>query len=156
VHAYVQVVRDPARGNLGETLGATSGGVEGERMRRVLEDAMRRSTGEALAFHAAQVPGRFCPGEITTGLAYSLDPYGNRVVVASIEGRAMSAALRERLAAGGVAVQPAERYRVATAEYFARTAEIFGEPDSVDPSGMLLRDALVAHLRAGGLAAAAG
>jgi hypothetical protein len=156
VHAYVQVVRDPARANLGETLGATSGGVEGERMRRLLEDAMRRSTGEALAFHADQVPGRFCPGEITTGLAYSLDPYGNRVVVARVQGRAMSEALRERLAAGGVAVQPGERYRVATAEYFAATAEIFGEPDSVDPSGVLLRDALVSHLRAGGLAAAAG
>jgi hypothetical protein len=156
VHAYVQVVRDPARANLGETLGATAAAVEGERMRRVLEDAMRRGTGEALAFHADQVPGRFCPGEITTGLAYSLDPYCNPVVVATVQGRAMSDALRERLVAGGVPVQPADRYRVATTEYFAATAEIFGEPDSVDPAGVLLRDALVAHLRAGGLAAAAG
>ena len=156
VHAYVQVVRDPARANLGEALGATSGGIEGERMRRVLEGAMRRAAGEPLAFHADEVPGRFCPGEITTGLAYSLDPYGNHVVVASIQGRAMSAALRERLAAGGVEVLPTRSYRVATTEYAAATREILGEPDSVETGDPLLRDALVAHLRAGGLADAAG
>ncbi len=156
VHAYVQVVRDPARANLGEALGATSGGIEGERLRRVLEGALRRGTGESLAFHADQIPGRFCPGEITTGLAYSLDPYRNHVVVASIEGRAMSAALRERLAAGGVAVLPTQSYRVATTQYFAVTPEIFGEPDSVEAGDLLLRDALVEHLRAGGLADAAG
>jgi hypothetical protein len=155
VHAYLQVARDPARANLGEALGATSNGIDGERMRRLLEGALRFATGEALAFHADEIPGRFCPGEITTGLAWSLDPYGNRVVVASIEGRAMSAGLRERLAAGGLAVQPGERYRVATLEYFAATPAIFGEPASVDPGSVLLRDALVAHLRAGGLADAA-
>jgi hypothetical protein len=156
VHAYVQVVRDPARANLGESLGATSGGIEGERLRRVLEGAMRRGTGEALAFHADEVPGRFCPGEITTGLAYSLDPYRNHVAVASIQGRAMSAALRERLAAGGFEVLPTHSYRVATTEYFAQESEIFGEPDAVEAGDLLLRDALVAHLRAGGLADAAG
>ena len=88
VHAYLQVVRDPARANLGETLAATADGVEGERMRRLLEGALRSSTGEALAFYADEIPGRFCPGEITTGLAYSLDPYCNPVVVASIAGAA--------------------------------------------------------------------
>jgi hypothetical protein len=156
VHAYVQVVRDPARANLGETLGATAGGVEGERMRRLLEAALRSATGEALAFFADEVPGRFCPGEITTGLAYSLDPYCNPVAVASIAGGAMSAALRERLAAGGAVVHPTQSYRVATAQYFAATPEIFGEPDTVESGELLLRDALVAHLRAGGLADAAG
>ena len=54
--------------------------IEGERLRRVLEGALRRATGEPLAFHADEIPGRFCPGEITTGLAYSLDPYRNHVV----------------------------------------------------------------------------
>ena len=98
------------------------------------------------------MPGRFCPGEITTGLAYSLDPYRNHVGVASIQGRAMSAALRERLTAGGVAVEPARRYRVATLEYFAATPEIFGEPEDFERGDLLLRDALVTHLRAGGLA----
>lgn len=152
VHAYIQVVRDPARANLGESLGLASANIEGERMRRLLEGALRRATGEALAFHADEIPGRFCPGEITTGLAYSLDPYRNHVVVATIEGRAMSAVLRERLAGAGAEIEPARRYRVASTEYFAAQAEIFGEPDAIERDALLLRDALVAHLRAGGLA----
>jgi len=156
VHAYVQVVRDPARANVGETLGTTPAAIEGDRMRRLLEGALRRATGEALAFHAREVPGRFCPGEITTGLAYSLDPYRNRVVVASIRGRAMTAALRERVESGGLEVDPARSYRIATLRYFAETPEIFGDPQSLEPSDLLLRDALVAHLRANGLADIAG
>jgi len=156
VHAYLQVVRDPARANFGETLGETASTIEGEPMRRLLEAALRRATGEASAFHADEIPGRFCPGEITTGLAYSLDPYRNHVVVATIEGRAMSAALRDRLRAAGAAIEPARRQRVATTQYFASQPAIFGEPDSVERSGQLLRDALVEHLRAGGLAGATG
>ena len=151
VHAYVQVVRDPARANFGEALGVAATGIEGERMRRLLEGALRRATGEPLAFHADEVPGRFCPGEITTGLAYSLDPYRNHVAVATIAGRAMSAALRDRLAAAGAAIEPARRYRVASTQYFATAPEIFGEPEAVEREDLLLRDALVAHLRAGGL-----
>ncbi len=154
VHAYVQVVRDPARANFGETLGATATTIEGERMRQLLEGALRRASGEPLAFHADEVPGRFCPGEITTGLAYSLDPYRNHVVVATIEGRAMSTTLRERLAAAGAVIEPARRYRVASTQYFAARPEIFGDPADIERADLLLRDALVAHLRAGGLAGA--
>jgi hypothetical protein len=151
VHAYVQVVRDPSRANLGEPLGVASANVEAEALRRVLEGALRRATGEALAFHSEEVPGRFCPGEITTGLAYALDPYRNHVVVAKIQGRAMSAQLRERLAAAGVAVEDARGYRVASTGYFAGEAHLLGDVDGIEPSELLLRDALVAHLRAGGL-----
>ena len=156
VHAYIQVVRDPARANFGETLGIAASTIEGERMRRLLEAALRRATGEALAFHGDEVPGRFCPGEITTGLAYSLDPYRNHVAVATIEGRAMSAALRERLTAAGAEIDLARRYRVASTQYFAGEREIFGEPDAVEHGELLLRDALVAQLRAGGLVDATG
>ena len=75
VHAYIQVVRDPARANLGESLGARSRRrSRASRMRALLEGALRRATGEALAFHADEIPGRFCAGEVTTGLAYALDP----------------------------------------------------------------------------------
>jgi hypothetical protein len=152
VHAYIQVVRDPARANVGESLGAVSATLEGERMRRLLEGALRRATGEALAFHADEIPGRFCPGEITTGLAHALDPYRNPVVVATIAGRAMSAALRERLASAGARIEPAQRHRVASLQYFAERPAIFGEADAIERDPLLLSDALVAHLRAGGLA----
>jgi hypothetical protein len=151
VHGYIQVVRDAARANVGETLAATTSAVEGEAMRRLLEQALRRATGEALAFHGDEVPGRFCPGEITTGLAFSLDPYRNHVVVATIEGHAMGARLRERLAASGGAPVPSQRYRVATTDYLASRRDVFGEPERVETSSRLLRDALVAQLRDSGL-----
>jgi hypothetical protein len=64
----------------------------------------------------------------------------------------MSAALQGRLTGGGIAFEPARRYRVATLEYFAGTSEIFGEPEAFERGDLLLRDALVTHLRAGGLA----
>lgn len=156
VHAYIQVVRDPARASVGEALAATALTVEGEAMRRLLEGALRRATGEALAFHADEIPGRFCPGEITTGVAFALDPYRNHLAVAEILGSAMAAPLRERLAAAGSEPDPARRYRVATTSYFAGRRDWVGEPERVETSDVLLRDALVAHLRAGGLAAAQG
>ena len=156
VHAYVQVVRDPRRANVGETLATTSDGLEGEALRALLERTLRSATGEPLAFHSNEIPGRFCPGEITTGLAYSLDPYRSHVVVATIEGRAMAAPLRDRLAAAGTPVEESQRYRIATLEYFAGRPDLVGKPERVDTSALLLRDALVSHLRAGGLASATG
>jgi hypothetical protein len=152
VHAYVHVVREPARTNVGETLAETEGALEGEPLRRLVEAALRRVTGETLAFYPEAVPARFCPGAITTGLAYALDPYANHVAVATIEGRAMGEPLRARLAAQGVAVDPAQRYRIASAEYFARGGEGFGEAEHVETSSQILGDALVAQLRARGLA----
>src|SRR5690606_18823926 len=148
VHADVSVVRDPARANLGEPLARIDTRLEGEPLRALLEAALRRATGEVLAFHDAQVPGRFCPGEITTGLAYALDPYRNRVAVATIAGRAMAPPLRERLAAAGVAVEPRTTHRIATTDYYASRTDLVGEPDRVETGATLLRDALVAHLRA--------
>jgi hypothetical protein len=156
VHAYIQVVRDPARARIGEALARTAATVEGEPMRRLLEAALRGATGEALAFHPEEIPGRFCPGEITTGAAYALDPYRNHLVVAEIDGRAMAPPLRERLTAAGAAPEGGRRYRVATTGYAASRSDWFGEPERVEPSDVLLRDALVAHLRSGGLAAAQG
>jgi len=152
VHAYVNVVRDPARANLGESLGELNATVEGEAMRRLLEAALRRATDVELAWYGPDVPGRFCPGVVTSGLAYSLDPYGNRVVVARLKGRQMAPVLRERLQAGGVEILPEGDYRVASTDFLVRDGEVF-DPEGVDASDLLLRDALLAHLRAGGLQA---
>jgi hypothetical protein len=156
VHAYLEIVRDPARANLGESLARTNATLEGEPMRRLLEAALRRTTGEALAFHGAEVPGRFCAGEVTTGLAFALDPYANRVAVATLEGRALSASARERLSARGAAIEPGGRYRIATTDYFVHgdDAHALGEPVAVEAGTERVRDALIAELRANGLAAA--
>jgi hypothetical protein len=148
VHAYLHVARDPARANVGAPLGHTKAGLEGEPLRGLLEAALRRATGESLAWHSPELPGRFCPGEVTEGLAFALDPYGNRVAVATIDARAMAEPLRERLAAAGAAPEPGQRYRVATTNYFASRADQFGTPERVDTAPLYLREALVAHLRA--------
>jgi hypothetical protein len=153
VHAYVSITRDPARANLGESLARTEATLEGEPMRRLLEAALRRATGEALAFYGTDVPGRFCAGEITTGLAYALDPYADRIVVARYDGRALPAAARERLAAA-----PDGRCRIATTAYLAGGRDErreLGEALASETSSARLRDALIAELRANGLSAAA-
>jgi hypothetical protein len=151
VHAYVQVVRDPARANVGEPLGELAAPLPDASLRELLEGALRRATGERIAFHPDEMPGRFCAGPVTTGLAYALDPYANRIVVATIAGRAMAPPLRDRLAAQGAAIDPAMSYRVATLDYFAGRSDAFGEPSHVERGDTLLRHALVAHLRAGAL-----
>jgi len=149
VHAYIQVVRDPSRANVGESLARTEVVLAGEPLRALLEAAMRRASGEALAFYPERVPARICPGEITAGVAYALDPYRNRVVVATVEGRALAEEARRRLDDAGVAVDEGQRYRIATTDYTAGERESFGEPLRVETSSVLLRDAVVAHLRAG-------
>ena len=127
-------------------------------MRRLLEAALRRATGEPLAFYGAQVPGRFCAGDVTTGLAFALDPYANRVAVATFEGRALSAPARERLARSGVAIEPSGRYRIATTDYFVQRddAHELGAPLTVETGAALVREALIAEIRANQLAAALG
>jgi hypothetical protein len=157
VHAYLSIARDPARANLGETLARAQTTLEGEPLRRLLEAALRRATGEALAFYGAEVPGRFCAGEITTGLAFALDPYADRIAVATVEGRALSSLARERLAARGAAIAPDGRYRVATTAYLASGRDErreLGAALAVEGGGERVRDALIAELRANGLAAA--
>jgi hypothetical protein len=154
VHAYVNVVRDPARANVGESLGETAG-LAGPAMVALLDAALRKATGEALACYGDEVPGRFCAGTVTTGLAYALDPYGNEIVVARIAGSRMGDTLRARLERDGVGVLAEREYRVATTDYVAREAEWFGEPAEIEGTGVLVRDALVAHLREPGALASA-
>lgn len=154
VHAYVRVVRDPARAHVGEVLGETREPLEGEAMRSLLEAALRGATGEALAWHPPEVPGRFCPGPVTSGLAYAMDPYGSEVAVATIRSEAMAEPLRQRLAAGGAPALPGRTWRIASTPYFASRSDAFGVPERVDGGGVLLRDALLEHLRRGGLARA--
>jgi len=108
---------------------------------------LRRSTGEPIAFYGDEVPGRFCPGTVTTGLAYALDPYGNEIVVATIAGRAIGDGLRAKLEEQRVAVLPESEYRIATTDYLAGGNPFFGDPAAVEPTGVLVRDALVAQLR---------
>lgn len=155
VHAYVQIVRDPDAWHTGETLTRIDHTIEGESLRALLESALRRATGHALAFHAESVPGRLCPGDVTTGLAWSVDPYGNRVATLEIEGRAMAKPLRERLVQHGRPVDEAATFSIATTDYFASRRDLVGEPARVEVDGRRLGEALAEHLAQGGLTTSA-
>lgn len=154
VHAYVQIVRDPARANVGAALAFAESTLEGPPVGRLLRAALRRSSGEALTFIGESIPGRICAGEVTTGLAYALDPYRNRVVTAHIRGDAMAPALRRQLADDTDTIVPTQMYRVATLDYYAQRVEDFGVVEDVEGPGVPLRQALVEHLRADGLRSA--
>jgi Protein of unknown function (DUF3500) len=151
VHAYVNVVRDPLRANVGEALARLDTAIEGERVRTLLQTALARQTGTAAGYSGREITGRLCPGEVTTGALWSLDPYDNTVVVATIRSEAMAPDLRAALAAQRVAAPAGGRLRVATSAYFAGDANEFGTPDAIEPTGRSLREVLVAHVRSGGL-----
>jgi hypothetical protein len=150
VHAYLHIARDPARANIGEVLADTSVAIQGPAMRSFIEGAFRRATGEALAYAWPDWPGRFCPGEITTGLANAVDPFRESIVLAEIDGPALAAPLRERLR-----LAPTGRHRVATTAYLAGERALFGQADRVVPTHLPVREAIIAHLRGGGLRSAA-
>ena len=149
VHAYVHVVGDPKGSHVGETLAVSPVLLEGEPLRDLLEGALRAATGTVHAWMPPSAPGRFCPGPITTGLAWSLDPYANEVVVAEVPGERADSPVAERLAAkSGGHFEAGRPFRIATTDYAVR--EVF--PDAaLEPTGLKLRDALVSHLRAGAL-----
>lgn len=152
VHAYVNIARDPARQNVGETLAETRELLEGPALARLIEAALRLETGEPLAYQPVdEVPGRFCPGPVTTGLAWTLDPYGNRVAVATVATEAMAPPLRESLEASGATLAPGQRIRVAVAEYFAGREDLLGRPERVETGSRKLREAIVDTLRRNGL-----
>jgi hypothetical protein len=149
VHAYVHIVDDPARSHIGETLAESHALLEGEAMRDLLEAALQSATREIHAWYPPEVPGRFCPGPVTTGLAWSLDPYANEVVVAEVAGARAGGPVTERLETkSGSRLDPDRRYRIVTTDFAVREAF----PDAtLEHTGIKVRDALVAHLREGGL-----
>lgn len=147
VHAYVQITGEGDAWQHGEPIGHVDRTIEGAELRDVLEAALRQATGEALAFHAEQVFGRICKGTVTSGLAWSLDPFGNRVAVAEIAAADMATPLRERLAATSGAIEDGARVRIATSDYFAGREDVFGRASRVDASSLRLGEAFAAHLR---------
>jgi hypothetical protein len=154
VHAYVHIVRDPGRTPVGETLASSPRPLQGAVLSRHLSRALAAHAGEAFAWHGSEVPGRIPAGTITTGSAFALDPYANRVVVATLAGAAMAEPLRKALADQGHAVEAGRAYRVATTDYAANDARQVGEPTRIEDTGALVRDALIQYLRRGGLATA--
>lgn len=151
VHAYVNIVRDPAAALIGETLAVVDAPVAGADMGALLGRALAHATGEPLGWLGTDPPGRFCTGPVTTGLAFSLDPYANRIVVATVASDKMADPLRSYLTEKGVPLETARDYRVATIGYVANDTSRIGEVTSIEQTGILMRDGLIGFLREGGL-----
>jgi len=147
VHAYINIVRDPTRQNIGEVLTHASLPIGPAAVRRLLTAALRHETEQPLAYYADEIPARVCAGDVTVGLVRALDPFAEHIVVATIRGGAMSDDVRAQAAAQGIAIDPARDYRVATVSYWAGRKDIFGRPYRVDPWGRSLRESLVSYLR---------
>jgi len=153
VHAYLRITKDPDRQHVGESLAQTSRLIEGEPVRRFVETAMQETMDADVGIMLHKLPGRFVPGTISAGTLWSLDPYGNSVVTATMQGSRLGSAVRQRLGE----VDPRQEYRIATLDYFlSEYAEEIGAVEQVETSDQLLRDTLVAYARSGGLQALAG
>jgi Protein of unknown function (DUF3500)/5'-nucleotidase, C-terminal domain len=148
VHAYLRITRDPNRQHVGEILAESTVLVEGEPVRTFMETAMQTAMDADAGWMPGLLPGRIVPGPVTSGSLWTLDPYGNQVVVATLRGDALAPAFRSRVNRP----EASRTYRVATFDYalIAYAADL-GEIESVEPSGVWLRDTLVDHARAGGL-----
>ena len=147
VHAYIDIVRDPARQNIGEVLTRTAAPLRPAAVRRMLTAALRHETEATLAYYPSEVPARVRAGDVTAGLVHTLDPFDERIVVARIHGAAMSADVRAQAEAQGVVVESGREYRVATVSYWAGREDVFGQPDRVDSWDRPMREALAAYLR---------
>lgn len=155
VHAYVRIVRDPVRANVGSVIAVAERTVEGADLRRLMAATLRRASDTSLTYVADNLPGRICAGDVTTGVAYALDPYRNHVVVARLRGKDMSTALRAQAEAAGEDIDPMRSYRVATLDYYATERGDLGRLESVEAIGTPLREAMVEQLRRDGVHAAA-
>jgi len=147
VHAYINIVSDPTRQNIGEVLTRAAAPLGPAAVRRILTAAMRQETELPLAYYAQDVPARIGAGDVTVGLVRAIDPFAESIVVASIRGAEMADDMREQAAVQGVAVDPGRDYRVATAAYWSRQEGVFGRPHRVDPWDRSLHEALVTYLR---------
>jgi hypothetical protein len=152
VHAYINIVRDAGRECVGEAVAQLDATLEGDALRKLVQTALARQTGTELGYSGDEVNARLCPGEVTTGALWNLDPYDNNVSVATIAPEAMAPPLRAALAAQGMqAAAPRRPLRVATLDYFAHSAEEFGRALHVEPAGVSMRELLVAYVRKHGL-----
>lgn len=154
VHAYINVVKDPAKIAIGETLAKLDSVVQGESIRNLLVRAMKQQTGEQFGFYHNEYLGRLSPGLVSSGSIYALDPYDNKVVVLTMPADQMTAELKRSLLSQGADLSKGRQVRFATIDYLARQknqlSQTSDELTSFEPSGLSLRASVINYLRSGG------
>jgi hypothetical protein len=147
VHAYMNIVRDPHKAAIGEVLTTTKLPLDQGATKRLIDSMLEYQTSEPLTFFPELLLGRISPGAVSTGSIYTLDPFGNSIVVADISTEGMSARLRKSLIEQDRPPQPGQRYKVATVDYMLKRKDIFGVPEGVAHGFGTVRDSLINFVR---------
>jgi hypothetical protein len=157
VHAFINVGMDgDAPLSVGEPLGENPTVLEGGKVKRLFETAMREQTGGDFAYYDPDsVAGRLRKGPIRSGDIYTLESWQDSVTRVEIKGANLSATLVEELRNRGVEPDPRRVYTIDTTGYVAGelAAEKLGRVESSQKGG-LVRDAAIAYLRKRGFSVA--
>jgi hypothetical protein len=152
VHAALHLADDAGAGQyVGEVLTEATELWQGDRLHALLLDALRSEADATIAFLPGEPHARFPAGPVTTGLAWSLDPYADELAVASVRGAAAAAPLRKQAEAQGIQLEPERVYRVATTRFWAGQEEDLGAAEDVELPGRGLRLVYEGYLRRHGL-----
>ncbi len=147
VHAAIHVAEDGgARQHVGEVIAETDRLIEDDALRPLMNAALREATDAPYGF-APEVMGRLVPGPITTGTAWSLDGFTDRLAIATVPGATVPPMLRTALEQQGATVTPDQTYRVATQWIFTGERRYFGEPEDVQTFDRPVREVYEAYFR---------
>ena len=141
--------------SVGELLGENPTPLEGVKVKRLFETAMREQAGADFGYYDLEgVAGRLRKGSIRAGDIYALESWQDSVAAVEIKGSNLSATLLEELRNRGAELNPRGVYTVATTAYVAGelAAEKLGRVESSQRRG-LVRDATIAYLRKRGFSA---
>jgi hypothetical protein len=148
LHAFINVTMDGERPlGAGEVLGHNPAVLEGDALRALFETAMRAQAEADVAYYPSQaVVGRLRAGAVHEGDLWVAESWVDELVVVEAQGPDLAPGVAAAMRSRGIVPQARARYRIATIDYMAR------ELGRIGPARKwgLLRDALVAHVRARG------
>lgn len=151
VHGYINIVKDPSRIAIGESIAQIETGIQGDAIGRLLINAMRQQTGERFAFYHREYLGRLSPGIVSTGSIYALDPYDNKIQIVSMLSNQMTSELKHSLVRQGADITPGKKVRFATIDYLVQQgtqlSHQVSDLSSVATSDLSLRDAVIDYIK---------
>jgi len=155
VHAFINIAMDgDAPLSSGELLADNPSWLDRAGVKKLFEAAMRLETGADLGFYPeGSVAGRLRPGPIRSGDIYTLESWQEQVEVGEIHGSLLDETTFARMANPDLTLDRTRTYSIATIQWGADTLrEQGGRVESLKSRGML-RDLVIAHVKARGFLA---
>jgi hypothetical protein len=152
VHAYINIVKEPAKIAIGKSLTTISSVLQGAKIGRFFIDTMTDQTGEEFAFYHSEYLGRLSPGVVSVGSIYALEPYDNKIEIVTMMVDHMTDQLTQSLAQQGANLQAGKLIRFATIDYLVqqKTALSYHAQGfkSIEKSGLSMRKSMISYLQA--------